>query len=396
MRYRPSAAPASRSASYCLGTMMFGAVGNPDHDDCARIIHTALDRGINFVDTADMYSAGESEEIVGKALGAAATTSCSRRRCHFPMGDGPNRAATPPLDHPGGRGQPAPARTDWIDLYQVHRPDPTTDIEETLGGPHDLVHQGKIRAFGCSTFPAEQIVEAHHVAERAGLLRFRTEQPPYSMLARGDRDLGSAGLRALRDGRADLEPARVRVPERALPQGPARRDPMNGRAALQPDRFDLSRPENAAKLDAAERLAELADGRGCTLPELARRVHDRPPRRDVRDHRPPHPRPAREPARRARPSRSTTRRSTGSTRSSRRARTSPVDGTWRSPALGDPALRRRPVADRVAALAASARGTERSGLAHDLVELRDECSDAPRDVIPGCADLLDGTPLRVG
>jgi aryl-alcohol dehydrogenase-like predicted oxidoreductase len=171
--------------------MMFGtvggtAVGNPDHDDCIRIVHAALDRGINFVDTADMYSAGESEQIVGAALQGRRDDVVLTTKVHFPMGEGPGRSGNSrrwivrAVEDSLRRLQ-----TDWIDVYQIHRPDESTDIEETLSVLSDLVHQGKIRAFGCSTFPAHHIVDAHAVAERRGLLRFRTEQPPYSLLARG-------------------------------------------------------------------------------------------------------------------------------------------------------------------------------------------------------------------
>src|SRR5262245_45181818 len=186
MRYRTLGGTGIEVSVHCLGTMMFGAVGNPDHDDCARIIHAALDRGINFVDTADMYSAGESEEITGKALRGRRDEVVLATKVHFPMGEGRNRggnsrrwiltAVEDSLRRP---------RTDSIDLYQIHRPDFSTDIEETLGVLTDLVRQGKIRAFGCSTSPAELIAEAYHVAQRRGLQRFRTEQPPYSLLARG-------------------------------------------------------------------------------------------------------------------------------------------------------------------------------------------------------------------
>src|SRR5437763_2937798 len=169
-----------------LVAMMFGAWGNRDHDESIRIIHRALDAGINFVDTADMYSAGESEEIVGKALEGRRDDVVLATKVHFPMGEGPNR---------GGNSRRwivreveaslRRLRTDWIDLYQIHRPDHTTDIEETLSALTDLVHQGKIRAFGCSAFPAEEIVEAQNVSERRGLMRLRSAQPPYSILARG-------------------------------------------------------------------------------------------------------------------------------------------------------------------------------------------------------------------
>ena len=155
MRYRTLGGTGIQVSTHCLGAMMFGAVGNPDHDDCARIIHAALDSGVNFVDTADMYSAGESETIVGKALRDRRDDVVLATKVHFPIDDAPNH---------GGNSRRWIVRqveeslrrlqTDWIDLYQIHRPDPTTDIEETLGALTDLVRAGKVRAFGCSTFPA--------------------------------------------------------------------------------------------------------------------------------------------------------------------------------------------------------------------------------------------------
>jgi aryl-alcohol dehydrogenase-like predicted oxidoreductase len=256
-------------SSYCLGSMMLGSVGNPDHDDCIQILHAALDHGINFVDTADMYSAGESEEIVGKALQGRRDDVVLATKVHFPMGDGPNRSGNSrrwivaEVEESLRRLQ-----TDWIDLYQIHRPDPTTDIEETLWALTDLVTAGKIRAFGCSTFPAEEIVEASHVAERRGLMRFRTEQPPYSMLARGIE--------------ADVLPVCQRLGMGVLTWSPLAwgflsgrfrkdRDPdfATGRPALARHRFDPSLPSNAAKYEAVEQLAEVADGIGCSLPQLA-------------------------------------------------------------------------------------------------------------------------------
>jgi aryl-alcohol dehydrogenase-like predicted oxidoreductase len=173
-------------SEYALGTMMLGAWGNTDHDDCVRIVHRALDAGINFVDTADVYAAGESEEIVGKALKGRRDDVVLATKFFNSMGPDANhggnsrrwiiRAVEDSLRRLG---------TDHIDLYQVHRPDPATDIDETLGALSDLVRSGKVRAVGCSTFPAEQLVEAQWTAERRGHVRLRTEQPPYSMLARG-------------------------------------------------------------------------------------------------------------------------------------------------------------------------------------------------------------------
>ncbi len=269
MRYRSLGRTGIQVSTHCLGTMMFGSVGNPDHDDCVRIIHAALDQGINFVDTADMYSAGESEEIVGKALRGRRDDVVLATKVHFPMGEGPNR---------GGNSRRWIVRevedslrrlgTDWIDLYQVHRPDPSTDIEETLSVLTDLERQGKIRAFGCSTFPAEQLVEAHHVAERRALHRFRTEQPPYSLLARGiERDLLPVAHRYAMGVLTWSPLASGFLTGRYRKDQPV--DLSSGRAALTPARFDPALPENARKLDVVEQLVELATGLGCTLPELA-------------------------------------------------------------------------------------------------------------------------------
>ncbi|MFF0171596.1 aldo/keto reductase [Micromonospora profundi] len=269
MRYRTLGGTGIEVSTHCLGTMMFGAVGNPDHDDCVRIVHTALDEGINFVDTADMYGQGESEQIVGKALRGRRDDVVLATKVHFPMGEGRNR---------GGNSRRwiltaveeslRRLDTDWIDLYQIHRPDPRTDIEETLSVLTDLVRQGKIRAFGCSTFPAEEIVEAHHVSERRGLGRLRTEQPPYSILARGVE--------------ASLLPVCQRYGMGVLVWSPLafgfltgryRKDqPVDlstGRAVLRPAQFDPTIAENTAKLDIVEQLVDLAAQVGCTLPQLA-------------------------------------------------------------------------------------------------------------------------------
>ncbi|MFJ7064351.1 aldo/keto reductase [Streptomyces sp. NPDC101115] len=272
MRYRVLGGTGIEVSTYCLGTMMFGAVGNPDHQDSVRIIHAALDQGINFVDTADMYSAGESEEIVGKALRdpRRRDETVLATKVYFPVGgEGPNRGGTSrrwitrAVENSLKR-----LGTEWIDLYQVHRPDHRTDIEETLDVLGDLVSQGKIRAFGCSTFPAEQIVEAHAVAERRGLRRFRSEQPPYSLLARGVET--SVLPVAQRYGMGVLTWSPLAS---GFLTGKYRKgqdvDMTSGRAALHPHRFDPSLPVNQAKLDAVEELVALAEEIGCTLPELA-------------------------------------------------------------------------------------------------------------------------------
>ncbi len=269
MRYRTLGGTGIEVSVHCLGTMMFGAVGNPDHEDSVRIIHAALDQGINFVDTADMYSTGESEQIVGKALKGRRDDIVLATKVHFPMGEGPNRGGNSRrwITHEVEQSLRR-LDTDWIDLYQVHRPDPSTDIEETLSVLTDLVSQGKIRAFGCSTFPAEEIVEAFHVSERRGFGKFRTEQPPYSLIARGiERSLLPTAQR-LGMGVLTWSPLAS-----GFLSGKVRKDqPVDlttGRAALTPFRFDPSIPSNAAKFDALEQLLEVAEGIGCTLPELA-------------------------------------------------------------------------------------------------------------------------------
>ncbi|MEU8251797.1 aldo/keto reductase [Nonomuraea sp. NPDC048916] len=269
MRHRILGGTGIEVTTHCLGTMMFGSAGNPDHDDSIRIIRTALDHGINFVDTADMYSAGESEEIVGKALQGRRDEVVLSTKVHFQMGEGPNRSGNSrrwimrEVEASLKR-----LRTDWIDLYQIHRPDHRTDIEETLSALTDLVRQGKIRAFGSSAFPAHETVEAYHVARQRGLYRFRTEQPPYNILARGIE--------------GDVLPTAQRLGMGVLTYSPLgwgfltgryrkgqEVDMSQGRAARAPERFDPSIPVNAAKLEIVEELVKLADELGCTLPALA-------------------------------------------------------------------------------------------------------------------------------
>lgn len=269
LRYRVLGGTGIEVSVHCLGTMMFGAIGNTDHDDCVRIIHAALDAGINFVDTADMYSSGESEEIVGKALRDRRDDVVLATKVHFPMGDGPNKGGNSRrwIIHEVEQSLRR-LRTDWIDLYQIHRPDYTTDIEETLSALTDLVRAGKIRAFGCSSFPPADTVEAYYVAERHGLQRFRTEQPPYSLLARGiERELLPTAAR-LGMGVLTWSPLAAGFLSGKIRRG-QEIDMTTGRAALQPQRFDPALPVTQRKLDAVEELVEVAEGIGVTLPELA-------------------------------------------------------------------------------------------------------------------------------
>lgn len=185
MNYRSLGETGIKVSAYCLGSMMFGKGGNPDHDECIRMIHKSLDAGINYIDTADAYNHGESEEIVGKALKGRRDSVVIGTKVFHPMGDDPNRRGasrrwiTCAVEESLRRLQ-----TDYLDLYQLHRPAPDTDIEETLSVMTDLMRAGKICAIGTSTFPAADIVRAQWVAERRGLARVRIEQQPYSILSR--------------------------------------------------------------------------------------------------------------------------------------------------------------------------------------------------------------------
>jgi aryl-alcohol dehydrogenase-like predicted oxidoreductase len=269
MRYRVLGGTGIEVSAQCLGTMMFGAIGNPDHDDCVRITHAALDAGINFVDTADMYSSGESEEIVGKALRGRREDVVLATKVHFPMGDGPNRGGnsrrwiTYEVEQSLRR-----LGTDWIDLYQIHRPDHSTDIEETLGALTDLVRAGKIRAFGSSSFPAHEIVAAHWAAERHGLSRLRSEQPPYSILARGIESAVLPTCQRYGMGVLTWSPLGWGFLTGRYRKGQPV-DLTSGRAALNTGRFDPGLAVNARKLELVEDLVELASSIGVSLPELA-------------------------------------------------------------------------------------------------------------------------------
>jgi aryl-alcohol dehydrogenase-like predicted oxidoreductase len=253
----------------CLGAMMFGDWGNKDHDDSVRIIHRALDAGINFIDTADVYSRGESEEIVAKALaGGKRDNVVLATKVHGTMGDDVNeygnsrRWIVREVENSLRR-----LKTDWIDLYQIHRPEPDTDIDETLGALTDLVRSGKVRAIGSSTFPPSQIVEAQWVAERRGRERFMCEQPPYSMLVRGVEAEVLPVCASYGMGVITWSPLAGGWLSGRWRKG--QDTPTSSRAERLPHRFDLSIPGNQRKLDATEQLALLAEKAGMTLIEMA-------------------------------------------------------------------------------------------------------------------------------
>ena len=275
MEYRTLGRTGVKVSAYCLGAMMFGDWGNTDEDECVRMVHASLDAGINFIDTADVYSEGRSEEVVGKALKGRRDEIVLATKVHGEMGKGLNdrgnsrywimREVENSLRRLG---------TDHIDLYQIHRPEPETDIEETLGALTDLVHQGKVRYLGCSTFPAWHIVESHWVSERRGLERFACEQPPYSIFVRHVemdvlpvcRQYGMGVIvwsplaggwltgKYRRGHDASQESRAVRFRERGSPVA---------------RRFDTSLPGNQRKLDLVEDLSAIADKAGLSLTDMA-------------------------------------------------------------------------------------------------------------------------------
>jgi aryl-alcohol dehydrogenase-like predicted oxidoreductase len=269
MEYRTLGTTGVKVSPLCLGAMMFGAWGNEDHGDSIRIIHRALDAGINFVDTADVYSRGESEEIVGKALASGRRDSVIlATKVHGSMGDDPNergnsrRWITREVESSLRR-----LGTDWIDLYQIHRPEHDTDIDETLGALTDLVRAGKVRYIGSSTFPGSQIVEAQWVAERRGRERFVCEQPPYSILVRGIESEVLPTCRRYGMGVIPWSPlAQGWLSGRFRKGGP---EPTSRRAGMLPRRWDMSLRENQLKLEAVDALARLAEEAGMTLIEMA-------------------------------------------------------------------------------------------------------------------------------
>ncbi len=275
MEYRTLGRTGVKVSAHCLGSMMFGPWGNTDEDECVRMIHTALDAGINFVDTADVYGEGRSEEIVGKALKGRRDQVVLATKVHGEMGKGPNEQGNSRLWIM--REVESSLRrlgTDHIDLYQIHRPEPETDIEETLGALTDLVRQGKVRYLGSSTFPAFQIVDAHWTSERRGLERFVCEQPPYSIFVRHIEwdvlpvcrryDMGVIVWSPLAGGWLSGKYRRGAEPP---PDSRARRYVERGSPIAA--RYDVSRAENQRKLDVVEDLANLADKAGTSLTPMA-------------------------------------------------------------------------------------------------------------------------------
>jgi aryl-alcohol dehydrogenase-like predicted oxidoreductase len=275
MEYRTLGRTGVKVSTHCLGTMMFGPWGNTDEDECVRMIHRAIDDGINFVDTADVYGEGHSEEIVGKALKGRRDEVVLATKVHGRMGTGINdegnsrlwimREVENSLRRLG---------TDHVDLYQIHRPDPNTEIEETLGALSDLVRQGKVRYMGCSTFPAWQIVNSQWVAERRGLERFVSEQPPYSIFVRHVEldvlpvcDNWQMGVIVWSPLAGGWLAGRYRRGQGVPEDSRAKRYAERGSPIVR--RYDPTTPENERKLDLVEDLTNVADKAGISLTHMA-------------------------------------------------------------------------------------------------------------------------------
>ncbi|MDE8585976.1 aldo/keto reductase [Arthrobacter sp. NQ4] len=268
MEYRPLGRTGVQVSPLCLGAMMFGPWGNDDRADATRIIHRALDAGINFIDTADVYSGGASEEIVGEAIAGKRDDVFLATKFFMPMDEkdpnqrgGSRRWIMREVENSLRR-----LNTDHIDLYQVHRPSPDTDVGETLGALTDLVRQGKVRYIGSSSYSGSQIVEAQWASRERNLERFVTEQPPYSILARGIEE--------------DVLPTVERHGMGTLTYSPLAGGWLSGRwrkdsasrpasSARPSARFDMTQPANQRKLDIVEELAQVAEWAGVTMIELA-------------------------------------------------------------------------------------------------------------------------------
>lgn len=255
-------------SKYCFGAGMFGYFGNTDEKECFRMVDRAIDAGINYFDTSDVYSHGESETILGKALKGKRNDIILATKFSLPMDDNPNhrgnsrRWIMEEVENSLRR-----LDTDYIDLYQVHRPDVTVDIDETLGALSDLVHQGKVRMIGSSTFPAEQIVEAQWCSGKNGRERFRTEQPPYSIFARRIE--------------ADILPTCQRYDLGVVVWSPLSQGWLTGkwrhgqkpndtqRQNLQPHLYEMDRPDNQRKLDLIDHLEAIAQESNTTIMHMA-------------------------------------------------------------------------------------------------------------------------------
>ncbi|MEV4543222.1 aldo/keto reductase [Micromonospora echinaurantiaca] len=267
MQYRTLGRTGVQVSTLALGAMNFGSLGRTTQDEVTAMVDAAIDAGINLVDTADMYGRGESEEMVGKAIAGRRDDIVLATKAGMPMGDernqqgGSRRWLVTALDNSLRR-----LGVDHVDLYQIHRWDPGTSDEETLSALTDLQRAGKIRYFGCSTFPAYRIVQAEWAARENHLSRYVAEQPSYSILQRGIETHVLPVTEQYGLGVLAWSPLASGWLSGAIRKG---REITTSRSTLLPQRFDLTLPANQARLDAVERLAALADAAGLTMIQLA-------------------------------------------------------------------------------------------------------------------------------
>ncbi|MER6625802.1 MULTISPECIES: aldo/keto reductase [unclassified Streptomyces] len=267
MQYRTLGRTGVRVSTLALGAMNFGRIGRTSQDEATAIVDAALEAGVNLIDTADMYGDGESEEMVGKAIAGRRDDIVLATKAGMPMGDEQNhrgssrRWLVTALDDSLRR-----LGVDHVDLYQIHRWDPATGDEETLSALTDLQRAGKIRYFGSSTFPAYRIVQAQWAAREHRLSRYVTEQPSYSVLQRGIESHVLPVTEEYGMGVLAWSPLASGWLSGAVRRG---KDVTTHRSAFMPERFDPALPANRARLDAVERLAEIADAAGLTMIRLA-------------------------------------------------------------------------------------------------------------------------------
>ncbi|MGW4131003.1 aldo/keto reductase [Amycolatopsis japonica] len=267
MQYRTLGRTGVQVSTLALGAMNFGAIGRTTQDEATAIVDAALAGGVNLIDTADMYSAGESETMVGKAIAGRREDIVLATKASMPMGEERNhqgasrRWLVTELDNSLRR-----LGVDHVDLYQVHRWDPKTSDEETLSALTDLQRAGKIRYFGSSTFPAYRIVQAQWAAREHRLSRYVTEQPGYSILQRGIETHVLPVTEEYGMGVLAWSPLASGWLSGAVREG---REISTNRSAVLPQRFDLTRQVNRTRLEAVERLAKVADQAGLSLIQLA-------------------------------------------------------------------------------------------------------------------------------
>jgi aryl-alcohol dehydrogenase-like predicted oxidoreductase len=267
MQYRTFGRTGVQVSTLALGTMNFGARAHTTQEDATAIVDAALEAGVNLIDTADMYGAGESEEMVGRAIAGRRDDIVLATKATMPMGDERNhrgssrRWLVTELDNSLRR-----LGVDHVDLYQMHRWDPTTSDEETLSALTDLQRAGKIRYFGSSTFPAYRIVQAQWAAREHHLSRYVAEQPSYSILQRGIESHVLPVTEQYGMGVLAWSPLASGWLSGAVRAG---REISTNRSTVVPERFDTTLAYNQARLDAVEQLVKVADEAGLSLIQLA-------------------------------------------------------------------------------------------------------------------------------